>query len=337
MGDRQLFDQLKLPIALIFCLLMVGTAGYRLIEGWSFLDSLYMTIITLSTVGYREIETPSPLGKAFTIGLIVFGVVTAGFAVRVALEFAISERAQQFLWRRKMRGIIDKLSDHFIVCGYGRMGREVSQAFVQRGIPHVVVDQSPERLFELIEADIPSVCGDATADETLQEAGIETARGLVAVTDTDAENTFITLSARSMNAELLIVARAEVPETERKLQIAGADRVVSPYVIGGRRLAAAATQPTVVDYLDAVMHGGPDVELAMRELAVEEGAELHGKTLGESKIREKSGAVVVAMKDTAGVMHSNPRAGHVICAGDILICVGTTQEFETLTRMCTGP
>jgi voltage-gated potassium channel len=235
-----------------------------------------------------------------------------------------------------MKGIIDKMSDHFIVCGYGRMGREVSQEFRQRAVPHVVVDSEPERLFELIEADVPNVCGDATEDETLREAGIETARGLIAVTDTDAENTFITLSARSINPDLLIVARAEATETERKLQIAGADKVVSPYVIGGRRLAAAATQPTVVDFLDTVMHGGPGVELAMRELKVEDGAELHGKTLGKSGIREESGAVVVAMKDTEGVIHSNPRVDHVICAGDILICVGTVQELQTLARMCSG-
>ncbi|MFQ5808693.1 MAG: potassium channel family protein, partial [Armatimonadota bacterium] len=191
-----------------------------------------------------------------------------------------------------------------------------------------------ERLFQLIEADIPNICGDATDDQTLREAGIESARGLIAVTDTDAENTFITLSARAMCPGLLIVARAEAAETERKLQMAGADKVVSPYVIGGRRLAAAATQPTVVDFLDIVMHGGPDVELAMRELAVEEGAELHGKTLGESGIREESGAVVVALKDAEGVMHSNPRVDHIICAGDILICVGTLQELEALAGMC---
>jgi len=334
MREARLFDLLKLPIALIVCLLALGTAGYTLIERWPPLDSLYMTVITLSTVGYREIHPPSPAGQAFTMALIVIGVAVAGFVVRVGLEFAVSERIWEVLRRRKMKGLIGKMSDHFIVCGYGRMGCEVSQVFRQRGIPHVVVDNEQERLFELIEADIPNVCGDATEDETLHEAGIETAKGLIAVTDTDAENTFITLSARSMSSSLLIVARAEAPETERKLQIAGADRVVSPYIIGGRRLAAAATQPTVVDYLDSVMHGGPEVELAMQELSVQEGAELHGKTLGESGIREESGAVVVAMKDTEGVIHSNPRADHAICAGDILICVGTIQELQMLAAMC---
>ncbi len=337
MREAGLFNQLKVPIALIFCLLMLGTAGYGLIEGWGLLDSLYMTVITLSTVGYREIEPPSPAGQLFTVALIVFGVVIAGFIVRAAFEFAVSEHTRQMLRRRKMRGIIGKMSDHFIVCGYGRMGQEVSRAFRQRGIAHVVVDNNPERLFDLIEADIPSVVGDATEDDTLLDAGIRTAKGIIAVTNTDAENTFITLSARAMRPDLLIVARAEAREAEKKLQMAGADKVVTPYVIGGRRLAAAATQPTVVDFLDIVMHGGPDVELAMRELTVEEGADVHAKTLGESGIREKSGAVVVAMKDTDGVLHSNPRADHIICAGDILICIGTIQELKTLAEMCGRP
>jgi voltage-gated potassium channel len=337
MREARLSQQLKVPIALVFCLLTMGTAGYSIIEGWSLLDSLYMTVITLSTVGYREIETPSPAGQVFTVALIVFGVVIAGFVGRAALEFAVSDRTRQVLRRRRMKGIIDKMSGHFIVCGYGRMGQEVSRVFRQRNVPHVVVDSDPERLFDLIEADVPSVVGDATEDETLREAGIESARGVIAVTDTDAENTFITLSARAINRDLLIVARAEDPEAERKLQMAGADRVITPYVIGGRRLAAAATQPTVVEFLDIVMHGGPGLEMGMRELTVQDGAELHGKTLGDSGIREKSGAVVVAMKDTDDVIHSNPRADHIICAGDILVCIGTIQELKTLAEMCARP
>lgn len=336
MNGVDLYRNLKAALLLMLFLILVGTLGYQVIERVSPLDGLYMTVITLTTVGYSYIrDDPSPTGQVFTIGLLFFGVGIAAWAARTILEFAVSQVARDALRRRKMRGAIEKMSNHYIVCGYGRMGREVSAEFRNKRVPHVVVESQPEQVYELVECDIPHIVGDAADEDVLRDAGIERARGLIAVAGTDAQNTFIALTARGMRPDILIVARADAPESEQKLCRAGADRAISPYVIGGRRLAAAATQPTVVDFLDVVMHGD-NVQLAMDELAVEEGSILAGRTLEKSGIRDQSGAVIIAIKDAEGELHTNPARDAVLCPRHVLIAVGTVAQLERLTEMCAG-
>jgi len=332
--DVDLYRNLKAALALVVLLVLVGTLGYQVIEHVSPLDALFMTVITLTTVGYSYIkDNPSPAGEVFTMCLLVFGVGIVTWAFGTILQFAISPAARDTLRRRKMRGEIGKMSNHFIVCGYGRMGREVSLELRKKRVPHVVVESRPEQVYELVESDIPHVVGDAADEDVLREAGVERARGLIAVAGTDAENTFIALTARGMRPNILIVARATIPETEKKLLSAGANRVISPYRIGGRRLAAAAIQPTIVEFLDVVMHGD-NVELAMDELEVEEGSMIAGRALEKSEVRERSGAVIIAIKDAKGELQTNPAREAVISPRDILIAVGTAAQLHRLEEMC---
>ncbi len=331
-----LFRNLKMALGLVVLLVLIGTLGYMIIEDVSFLDGLFMAVITLTTVGYSYITSAASTGgKVFTIALLAVGVVIAGWAVRTLLEFAVSETARDAIRRRRMRTEVGKMSDHFIICGYGRMGREVSLEFRKKNVPHVVVESEVEALTELVETTIPHIVGDGADEDVLTDAGIERARGLIAVAGTDAQNTFITLTARELNPGLLIVARASQPETESKLRRAGANRVISPYVIGGRRIASAATQPTIVEFLDVVMHGD-NVELAMDEVLVREGSKVAGRTLERSGIREESGAVIIAIKDAEHVLHTNPAREAHIRPGDVLIAVGTVRQLHDLAAMC-GP
>jgi voltage-gated potassium channel len=329
------FRELKIGIVAFVCLIVVGTVGYMVLEDWSFMDAFYMTIITVFTVGFHEMHELDVTGRLLTIFLIVFGVSIALWAATNALQFAVSAETRSMLRRRKMRSEIEGLRDHFIVCGYGRMGREVSACFRRRHVPHVVIDNDPQALYELVELRIPHVHADAADDEVLVVAGIERARAIIAVAGTDAENTFIVLSARSLSPDITIVARAATVEAAKKLRTAGADRVVSPYVIGGQRIAAAATQPNVVDFLDVAMRGD-EMSLAMEEVVVEPGSELIGRTLATSQIRERSGAVVVAIKEVSARLNTNPPPSTVIDAGDILIAVGTVEQLTALAKLSAG-
>ncbi len=324
--------ELQLALAAVFCLVAVGTAGFRLIEGWSFLDSLYMTVITLSTVGFTEVHPLSPVGKLFTVLLIVFGVGIALWAATNLVQLALSQDTRTALRRRRMRAEISKMRGHFIVCGYGRIGREVCDSFHRRHVPHVVADTDPANVDELEELGVPFIHGDASDDGVLQALGIERAKGLIAAAGTDADNTFIVLSARALRPDIIIVARSTTPAAEKKLLAAGANRVMSPYVFGARRIAAAATQPNVVEFLDVAMQGG-EVSLALEEVLVSEESPIVGKTLADSEIRQRSGVVLVAIKCVDCTLISNPTPDTVIHAGDILIAVGAVPELEKLVAL----
>ena len=324
--------ELELAIAAVFCLVAVGVAGFRLIEGWSFPDSLYMTIITLSTVGFGEVHKLSPPGRLFTMLLIVFGVGIALWVATAMVQLVLSRDTRSLLRRRRMRNEISRMKDHFIVCGYGRIGREVCASFRRRNVPHVVADTDPSSLEELEGVGTPFIHGDASDDGVLKTLGIERARGLIAVAGSDADNTFIVLSARALRPDMVIVARSTTPDAERKLMAAGANRVMSPYVSGARRIAAAATQPNVVEFLDVAMQGD-EMSLALEEALVAENSPLVGRTLADSEIRQRSGVVVVAIKQAGGTLVSNPPPEMLICAGDILIAVGAVAELEKLVTL----
>ncbi len=243
-GDRSdAVLQLQLSLMFLVALLFIGTVGYVYLEGMSWLEGAYMTLITLTTVGYGEVQELHPVGRLFTMLLIVLGVGLSAYAVGNAVEIAVGDRLWVSLGERQVQKQLKSLENHYIVCGYGRMGRAIIREFGRRGEQFVVVDQNPELRTELLESSIPHVTGDATHDEVLLQAGIERARGLLSVVDSDADNVLIVLSAKGLNSQVKVVARAATEEIENKLRRAGADHVTSPYVIGGQRMAFAMTRP----------------------------------------------------------------------------------------------
>jgi voltage-gated potassium channel len=320
------------PLISLLVLVGLGTVGYRLIERASWLDGLYMTIITLATVGFREVVEVRPAGKIFTIWLIAFGVVLVGWAVRRLMDITVGEQLVGARRQRRMGKKIRQMQDHYIICGYGRTGSEVVSQMRRRGVPLVVVDVDEEKLAPLAEGNVPYLVGDATQDEVLLAAGIEQARGLVAAAGTDAVNIFISLTARGLNPRLFIVARSLSEEDEAKLRRAGADRVVSSHVIGGRRIAAALLRPTVVDFLDIVTHG-ETLEFELEEIPINTHCRFAGQTLRSAQIREQCGLTVLGKRRADGQFLTNPSADMTIDPGDILVVVGTAEQLSQLRQM----
>ncbi len=311
-----------------------GTIGFMLLEGWQVIDALYMTVITLSTVGFSEVRPLSAEGRLFTTALIVSGVASVGYLFSAISQNIVSGELHGTLRRRRMQKSVDHLEDHFLVCGYGRVGREVAKDLRQRDRSCVVVEVELE---VLESSDLLYIIGDAADDTILKEAGIERAAGLVAATGSDATNLFITVSAHTLNPDLNIVARANQPSTEAKLLHAGATHVISPYTLGGRRIATQLLYPSVTDFLDVVMHSA-DLELCLEEIRVEGGSDLDSKTVAEVEVRRRTGANVLALVRHDGSEQSvvnNPPATLRIKPGDVLIALGTMdqlQALETLTK-----
>ena len=324
---RDPFLRVRVGLLALTLVLLSGTVGY-LGLGFGFLDSIYQSVTTVTTVGFNS---PHPLGvasKTFTIVLILVGVGTALYTFTAVLEVLIEGHMRDLVRRRKMERDIARMSGHVIVCGWGRVGREVAQFLSSARREVVVVDRDPERLAEVPYA---SVHGDVTEDETLQQAGIDRAATLVAALDTDADNLFVTVAAKSMRPDLQIIARARNESSEPKLLRAGADRVVNPQQLGGDRMASFVTQPHVVDFIDVVMHDGT-LEFRLEELDVSPSSPLSGSTLRSAQIRDRTGALVLAIRHPDGAFVTNPSPEHVIAAGDVLISVGTAEQLSALAR-----
>jgi len=330
---EKLRRRLILSAALIVLIISFGTTGYMSIEGWSFLDSVYMTIITLTTVGFKEIHDLSPGGKVFTIILIIGGVGTVLYALGTGAKLVLEGELQEIYGRKRLEKKLKELRDHFIVCGYGRMGKIISRELKGEDVSFVVIEKNPDQLEE--KEDILVIDGDATRDEVLRKVGIEKAKCLISVLPTDAENLFVVLSARGLNPNLLIVARAGEEGSERKLLRAGADRVVSPYHIGGLRIAHSVLKPAVVDFIEFATHSG-NIDLQMEEIRIQEGSKLAGLTLDECGIGRDLGVIVVAIKQMSGEMKFNPTFRSTMGAGDTLIAVGETSKLKILEDMATG-
>src|SRR3712207_5487110 len=230
-------------------------------EGWSFTDALYMTVITLTTVGYREVRDLDTSGQLWTMILLITGVGTLFYAAVSSVELVVEGTIRGYFGRRRMEAAIGKLSGHYILCGYGRVGQQVAKEFALDGVPFVIIEQDPEKVAECVEEGKLVLLGEASDDDVLEEAGIRRARGLVAAVDSDADNVFVVLSAHKLNPKLHIVARTGSDESAAKLEIAGADRTLSPYAIGGRRLASLATQPVVVDFLDVATRAEEGIDV----------------------------------------------------------------------------
>ena len=252
----------KWIVFLLFSIMAVGVIGLMFIEGWSFLDALYMTVITMSTVGFKEIHPLTTEGKVFIIILIVLGVGSFFYIVTVTAEYIISGHLKGVIGRKRMKKEIDALNNHYIICGFGRVGEQVAGVLNSERKPLVIVDNNPDALQQCNSLGYLFVEGDASNDEVLKEAGIFKAKGLVSAIDSDADNVYVTLSAKGIRDDIFVVARANLEGAEHKLRKAGANRVISPYSIGGRRLASLLLRPAVVEFMDVVMHNA-EIELFM--------------------------------------------------------------------------
>jgi voltage-gated potassium channel len=326
---RRVIWLLLVPVLLV----AIGTFGYEAIEeDYTLFDALYMTIITLSTIGYSEVHPLSPAGRVFTICLILGGVFTFFYAATEVIRTVVSGEIQEALGRQRMERNLAELRNHLIVCGFGRMGRLVCHEFAAQRLPFVVIERQADLLDKF---DLPhgvALHGDATADEVLKHAGIERARALVTVVASDADNLYITMSARLLNERLLIVARAADAGSEAKLLRAGASRVVSPYHIGGARMAQAVLRPTVVDFIELAT-STEHVELQIEEARIGPGSSLAGKPLKDSQIRQEFGIIVVAIKKATGKMVFNPAPDAVLEVGDILVAIGDRPHLDRLETL----
>jgi len=324
--------RLTYALLLLLLVLLCGAIGYVIIEGWKFTEALYMTVITIATVGYGEVKPLSEIGKLFTIGVIVMGVGTAGYSLSTLTQLLVSVQLAETFGRRRVEREIAKLKNHYLVCGYGRMGRIVCRELLARGRKVVVVEED-ETLQPTMESDgVFYIIGDVTDEDVLQHAGIERARSLVAAVKTDADNLYLTLTARQLNPALYIVSRAAEENAEKKLLRAGANQVVSPYQIGGMRMAHAILRPAVVDFLDMTVRGEMP-GLRMEGIQVMPGSSLAGKTLAEADIRKKLGLNIIAVKQLNGEIVTNPAASTKIELEDILITVGTGDAISKLEEI----
>ena len=320
------FRRVQIGLASLALVVVIGTVGYSLL-GFAPLEAFYETIVTVSTVGYGF---PHPIGtgvKIFTIVLILLGVGTALYTFTVTLELLMDGHMRELIRRRRMDRGIGRMTGHVVICGWGRVGREVARYLSNAGQQIVVVDRDAERLASI---DYPTVIGDVTDDDTLLRAGIERAGTLIAALDSDADNLFVTVSSRSFNPSIHVIARARGASSEAKLLRVGADRVVNPQRLGGDRMAAFVTQPHVVDFVDVVMHDG-SLEFRLEEVLIGADSPLAGETLRSTKVHEQTGALVLAIRRPDGSFTPNPSPEDQLAAGDVLIGVGTAEQLAALT------
>lgn len=321
--------RLAITFALLLTLVVGGTAGYMLIEGWSFLDALYQTVTTIATVGFGEIHPLSDPGRVFTIVLILGGVGGAVYTLTSVVQLALEGELLEYFGRRRMHGRIGAMRDHYIVCGFGRVGREIAQEFHARGISFAVVDNNPHNEELLRRLGYCYLDGNATDDEVLIAAGVQRAAGLLAASDTDTDNTYIVLSARALNPRIYIVARAGQPSTEAKMLRAGADRVISPYTIAGRHMAIAVIQPAMVDFMTTAFRSR-EGDLMLAELTVTQRSGLAGRSLQEVFGGHRA-TTVLGLRREDGELIAGPQLRETLRLGDQIIVLGAEEELESFT------
>ncbi|GAB4523830.1 MAG: potassium channel protein [Pleurocapsa sp.] len=317
-------------------IVLIGTLWYWLVEKWSLSESAYMTIITLSTVGFSEIRPLGDRGRLFTIGLILMGLITIGYIVNRFTEALIQGYFQQGIRLRQEKTLIESLDRHYIVCGFGRTGRHVAREFFAEGIPFIIIDDNLEEVEEIKQLGYTVILGDATLDESLIRAKIDRAICLVTALPSDAENLYTILSAKTLNPRIRAIARASSEEAVQKLQRAGADAVVSPYITGGKRLAAAALRPQVMDFVDGIITGSNRSYYLEEFLIDSQACPYVGQSLREAKLRSVSGALVLAIRRFDGNLIAGPTGDTLILDRDALICMGTAEQLRALNKLL-GP
>ncbi len=314
-------------IGALSLLILIAAFGYVLIEGWSFSDAIYMAIITLSTVGYKEVEVLSNAGRVFTSFLIVGGVGVMFYIVTAIAGYIVEQGLRGAFWRRRMENQISKLKDHFIICGYGRVGKEIAAIFSRKKVPFVVIDSSEVAFTEAKEKGYLCLLGSASSDEALKRARISHARGLVAAAGSDSDNVFITLCGRELNPRVFIVSRTCSEDVIPRLERAGANKVVLPLRVGGSRMAMLAMRPLVVDFIDTFF-GKPTSPFELEDVKVVDSSPLSGKSVGEGE--KLAGLTILALRKKDGTLLPKPDAGILIEAGDELVVIGRRKQLEKL-------
>jgi voltage-gated potassium channel len=315
----------RLAVILLGIVIVVGTAGYVLINGWNLLDSFYMVIITISTVGYTEVHPQGALGRVFTSGLIVVGVGTMLYGFGVFAETLADNAFGRYRRERQLQQDLDRLKDHFIVCGYGRIGTQIVAEFEDHKVAYVVIDQTEEALERIRSEGRLHIEGDASKEEVLKQAGIERARGLISAVDSDERAVYIVLAARAYNPNLYIVARAGRPDSIRRLELAGATRTISPYIMAGHRMAELAIRPAMVELLDTLHHA--ELGIGVEEMVVNQGSSVIGKSLEASGLVAPDAARVLAVRREDGTLHVNPAAAMHLQEGDLVIALGGEEQL----------
>lgn len=319
----------------LLALVVFGTAGYKMIEGWEWFECFYMTIITLATIGYKEPDGISIYGRYWTAALIVGGVGTVGYAVSVLAQSAVQGELLSTWERRRVQERMKRLENHFIICGYGRVGKLVAEGLASEGVEFVIVELDRMRVDALPEKDWYVVLGDATHEDVLRRAGIEHARGLVAALATDPENVFVCLTARDISESLMIVARVNNETAVAKMRKAGANKIISPLATGAHQILQALLRPTVAQFIElATMAEGLD--LVIEEVLVGLGAPIAGKMLRETNIRRDLNVIIVAIKRAQGEMIFNPNAETIVSSGDKIIAIGSRTGVDGLAMLSQG-
>ena len=324
-------------LTILLLLVVVSTVGIKLIEGWSWLDSLWHTVITISTVGYGEVRPLSTAGKIFTMLVIVVAFAVFAYGASTVASMIFEGELRKIFVNKRMEKMVAKLKNHTIVCGIGRTGLAAVKELYKEKVPFVVVEKSEEKIEEAREKypNLIYIHGDATQDETLIKAGIKSASNLIVATADDADNLFITLSAKNLNPRIRIVTRANREENVIKLKRAGATEVILPNVIGGLRMASLAVRPSVVSFLDIVTHHG-EIDLRLEEVEVPKGSPFHGKLLKELDIPKKTGVIVIGIRREDGSFILNPTSSTMVLEGDRLIIIGTKEQAEKLRKLVKG-
>jgi len=322
--------RLIVGVVLLFSLLLFGVLGYMTIEGWSFFDALFMTVTTVTTVGYREVRPLDTEGRIFTIFVILFGVGVAFYILTTVVQSAVEGEFAQALGVRRMQQKIEALRDHYILCGFGRVGEEIAREYRERDVPFVIVENNPEAVGRAQQQGYLLIEGDATQDAMLERAGILHARALLAASDSDAGNTYITLTAKALRPEMVVIARVGQPDGEPRAARAGAQRVISPYKLAGRRMALSALQPLTVDFFD-ILASGRQGEQLLAELVVSEDSDLAGHSVHDV-LHLARATSLLAIQHTDGELVVGPPDTHVLTLGDRLILLSNEPDIESLGR-----
>ncbi len=330
---RRIRRDLLLAILIFVGVMFVGVVGYRLIEGWSLLDAIYMTIITLAGVGYGETNPLSWRGRVFTIGLIMMGLLSVAYILNRFTDAFIQGYFEERLRVRRQNRLLRQLHNHYVLCGYGRMGRQIAQELAAEGVPFIIIDPQSEPIAEAQHLGYATYQGDATLDQSLQAVGIQRACCLIAAMPSDAENLYAILSAKTLNPGIRAIGRATSEEAIQKLTRVGADKVISPYITGGKRMAAAALRPKVMDFLDGAITGS-DRSFYMEEFLLDGPACPYlGKTLRDAHLRVTTGTLILAIRRSNGAFLVGPMGETILEQGDMLICMGTEEQLRQLSQL----
>jgi voltage-gated potassium channel len=325
--------KLKIALLILLTVVVIGTIGFHSIEKWSLIDSFYTTMTTLSTVGYGDYTPKTTQGKLFTVFIIILGVGTMLYSFGLISETVIEGRLRNLLGRGKLKTMIDKMNNHYIICGCGRIGYLICRELTAEKVPCVVIDNNPE-VIQKVQDDGFTYCrGDATQDKTLIEAGIKRAKGIICVLPSDAENLYVILTAKELNQNIFIMSRSEEEESEHRLIRAGADRVMSPYTLGGVRMAMAILRPAMLDFIE-ITTSRQSLELRMEEISICKGSPFIGQSLEGSEIRRRYGLIIVAVKKESGKMIFNPMANYTIDESDRLIAMGEDENVKQFAESC---